>query len=486
MKPNVRSVENSLMAAFFFRLAALFMLFGLNAFAFDPFMTNAKIAQETKNPSLLTATQPEQCKFSIPTNAVSLLEAIQRSLCVSPEVLNAWATVRGRAAQLGIADTSYLPTLTISGEAVPGFLKESVRASTPYTFNSHTETTGFSGDINWLLFDFGYRSANTEAAKQSLAASVAGLDAAIQKVIEDTASAYYEALAAQSTLEARNEALDTATESLAVATEKHRLGTTALSEKLQAETFYSKARLDRQKAVASLASMRGRLNVIMGIYVAREIRMEKANISASELAQALVPVEKMLEEAERQHPALRSANAALNAAKARVDAAKAADLPTVSLVANYSRNFQKGLFTEPYPATITQGTVGAKIVVPLSGYIERSYRVQTAKADELASRASLEKAKQDVVSGVWTSYQEVMLAKAEITSADVLLTCARQAYNAAKGRYRAGVGNMLEVMNTQSALADAEQQKISAVSGWFNAKLKLSASIGRLDLASIP
>ena len=485
MKPKARSFRTRLTTAVVLSLAALLLLFGSSAYAFDPFFTNRKILRETQNRDLLDATKPDRCKYGPPANFISLLESIRRALCASPEVHDAWATVRGRAAQLGIADTAYLPTVTISGQTSPGFLTENVGGNTPYTFRTGSETTGVSADVNWVLFDFGFRGAGTEAAKQSLAASVAGLDATIQKVIEAAASAYYEVMTAQSALEAHNEALNTAAESLKIASEKYKLGAAPLSEKLQAETFYSRSQLDTQRAKAALASARGRLNVMMGVYVASEFGIEKSSISAAEISREFAPLEKMVADAERWHPALRSAKATLNAAEAKVSAAEAYDLPTVSLVANYSGSFQSGQFTEPDPATISQGTIGAKIIIPISGLIERSYRVQAAKADELASRAALEKTNQEIISDVWTSYQSLLLAKAEANTSETLLVSARHAYSAANGRYRAGLGNMLEVMTAQSALADAEQQQIAAVSDWFNAKVKLTASIGGLDLASV-
>jgi outer membrane protein TolC len=53
------------------------------------------------------------------------------------------------------------------------------------------------------------------------------------------------------------------------------------------------------------------------------------------------------------------------------------------------------------------------------------------------------------------------------------------------GRYKAGVGNILDSINAQSALASARQQQIQANLNWNIARATLAQSIGGLDNAMI-
>ncbi|MEB0228612.1 hypothetical protein [Pseudomonas sp. 10S4] len=48
-----------------------------------------------------------------------------------------------------------------------------------------------------------------------------------------------------------------------------------------------------------------------------------------------------------------------------------------------------------------------------------------------------------------------------------------------------GVTGILEVITTQTALANAQQQQISALAGWQNARIQLASSLGSLDLQSL-
>ena len=65
---------------------------------------------------------------------------------------------------------------------------------------------------------------------------------------------------------------------------------------------------------------------------------------------------------------------------------------------------------------------------------------------------------------------------------DILQKSATQSYQVALGRYKAGVGSMLELLSAQNALVDAKQRKTSALSSWKIARIQLLASLGQLGL----
>lgn len=66
-----------------------------------------------------------------------------------------------------------------------------------------------------------------------------------------------------------------------------------------------------------------------------------------------------------------------------------------------------------------------------------------------------------------------------------LITTPIPPFNVARGRYKAGVGKTLELLNAQSTLASAQQQRIQAMSNWRAARVKLAASLGRLGMWAI-
>ena len=66
------------------------------------------------------------------------------------------------------------------------------------------------------------------------------------------------------------------------------------------------------------------------------------------------------------------------------------------------------------------------------------------------------------------------------TSAD-LLASAEQSERVALGRYKAGVGTILDLLNAQSALAAARVQCIQAQLDWNVSRASLARAVGTLD-----
>jgi len=56
----------------------------------------------------------------------------------------------------------------------------------------------------------------------------------------------------------------------------------------------------------------------------------------------------------------------------------------------------------------------------------------------------------------------------------------------AMGRYKAGAGNIIDLLNAQSSHANARLQLIQAQYTWLTQKAQLAQALGRLDFSSIP
>jgi outer membrane protein TolC len=65
------------------------------------------------------------------------------------------------------------------------------------------------------------------------------------------------------------------------------------------------------------------------------------------------------------------------------------------------------------------------------------------------------------------------------------VSSAIQSERVALGRYKAGVGNILNLLTAQVSLASARMQNIQAVYNWHIAKAALAQSMGKLDFSAI-
>ena len=82
---------------------------------------------------------------------------------------------------------------------------------------------------------------------------------------------------------------------------------------------------------------------------------------------------------------------------------------------------------------------------------------------------------------VWTAYQNLITATQSLRTTADLLGSAEQSERVALGRYKAGMGNILDVLNAQSALASARQQRIQSTFNWNVSRATLAQAMGNLD-----
>jgi len=83
-----------------------------------------------------------------------------------------------------------------------------------------------------------------------------------------------------------------------------------------------------------------------------------------------------------------------------------------------------------------------------------------------------------VILQVWTSYYGLQTATQLVKTSRDLLASAEQSERVEMGRYREGVGTILDLLAAQSALADARAQEILARSQWFVALARLAHDTG--------
>ena len=126
-------------------------------------------------------------------------------------------------------------------------------------------------------------------------------------------------------------------------------------------------------------------------------------------------------------------------------------------------------------------SIGLTLSIPIFSGFETTYNVRAAEARVDAASALRDNVKLQVALDVWTAYQDLTTASQTLTASADLLASAEQSERVALGRYKAGVGNILDVLNAQSALANARLQRIQAALDWYVTRASLAKAVGTLD-----
>lgn len=389
---------------------------------------------------------------------------------------------------MGVARAAYLPTIQGTGQIVR---EDSITDVTGHpTLSSATRSTvqTESVSLNWTLYDFGARGATLRNANALLAAARSTQDATLQSVFVAVAKDYYAAEAAAGALAAAVDVEHMAADSAHAAQTRVDRGIAPISDALQAQTAYTQAVPSRTKANGQWQTAAGQLASDMDL--SPDVPLTLPDVSSGVRPDAVFTdsVGRLIDEAKHTHPSVLAAQSQVDAAAAKVDQTSDQGLPSFSLVSKYTRDNQPaslGLGIPEFPATGREWYVGVQVTIPFFEGFGRMYQVQQAKAQLEHEEGALEDARQQVALEVWTSYEAVLTSTDSVRDSGKLLDIAQQSYSAAGHRYQAGVGNILELLNAQTALANARQQSVQAFTDWRAARLRLAGSLGRLGPESM-
>jgi TolC family type I secretion outer membrane protein len=441
------------------------------AFAADPFGTEKLAAPNQGTP---WSSGADACsRQAATTGALTLAGVIEQALCNNPQTRQSWTAARIQAAQVGRSRAEYLPEISIDGQA-------GASRTWPTDGGAFSqESVSASATVSYLLFDFGARDANRDSARQLLMAANWSHNAALQSVFLFAIQSYYQLFAAGANVEAALEAEKASEESFKAAETRYRVGTGTPADRLQAKTAYSQAQLTRTRAEGERRTAAGVLANAIGLDADAEVEIAQPRIQAPDPTTD-ARVRELVDYARMLRPDLAAAEAKVQAARAQVRAAQAAGKPTVSLTGS------AGLADSNSASLASHGAVGISVRIPLFTGYRNTYDIRSAEIQVEAREADRDQLRNQVSLDVWRAYQSLATERTALVNAEDLLQSALESENVARGRYKAGAGTLVELLNAQSAAASARFQSVQARYNWHLAKAALASALGTLDLAALP
>jgi outer membrane protein len=323
------------------------------------------------------------CQFGGIEQPLSLRETIERTLCNNPKTREAWANVKVQAANVGINQGAYLPTVQGTWQGVRDDSVTDVTGQPQLSSASRSFVRSESLSLNWVLYDFGARSAALENANELFAAARANQDATLQTAFAQAAKDYYAAEAALGAVTTDKEVEDDAKDSFNAATERVNHGVAPITDALQAQTAYAQAVFSRAKAEGDLQTALGTLASDMALSPDTVITLPPVAGTITPDAQFDRSVTDLMDEAKRSHPSVVAAEAQVEAAAAKTRQTRDQGLPSFSFVSKYSLNNQPaslGLGVPTFPATGHDWYFGVQLTIPIFEGFVRNYQVRQAAA----------------------------------------------------------------------------------------------------------
>lgn len=400
---------------------------------------------------------------------LSLPDVVNIALCNNPQSHSAWLSVEQKRVQVDTTRADYYPQLTASATQ-SRYFGDSASAG-------HQDQTAAQLSLNWLLYDFGAREANVNNAQALLKAAEASRDGTALSVYMQAVEAYYQWFAARSTRDAATDAVKAAEETLKAAERRLSLGNATREDVLQARTSLSQARLSLIRAEGDLANATGAVSIALGLKANASLPLKEPARARPDGATP-PQLETLLNEAEQKRPDLVAQSARVLAAQAEADRVRGAGLPTLSF-------FAKDQITQDSSNSSNGGSFGLSLSWSVfSGFRDRNntrsaeYQIDIEKNEE-------ERLRQAASQEIWQAWQNLKTTSATITATDDLADSSSEAYKGALARYQAGLGTLLNVLDSQSKLASARQQQASALYDWQIARIRLARVVGSLNLTSL-
>ncbi len=191
----------------------------------------------------------------------------------------------------------------------------------------------------------------------------------------------------------------------------------------------------------------------------------------------------LVERAFRRRPDVQAAEAELAASRQAEAAAAGGAWPTLSASASYGSNYAStgnSAFWDQLDERRT-GSVGLSLSVPLFDRLSTRHARQRARVATENARLALDDLHQEVALQVRRAVLDWTAARERLRAAEAQLLAARQALDATRERYEAGVATLYEVTQSRADLVAATSTRVSASYNLLWQKRLLDYYVGELD-----
>ncbi len=398
---------------------------------------------------------------------LSLTQLIDKALSNNPQTKTVWWNARRQAAAQNVAESAYYPDISLRGKIAHGYDYQ-------YTNGREVVYTDFEAglSLSYMLLDFGFRDADTQAAIAALMSADWQFNWSMQKVIFEVLSSAYIYISAQEILTAREASLQDLQSTYEFVNDLFNCGLRSVSDLHAIRASISEAEMELilQKSAVSIAMGNLNTNLILPfdaplfLHPLKDPSTDRPSISN---------IANMVRSAELQRADLQAKFADLNEKEAIRKRVGASYNPKVRLDADagmqhYLHDKGKGL----------DYNVAINFSVPLYNGGKAEAMKQMAWADIQAASYDIDKTRLLIAKEI-AIYNRQFEASQELFAVVVnYMQNAEDAFLGALERYKAGTISIFDLTIAQRHLAQARIRRADVKSSWYRDLAGLSFSMG--------
>jgi outer membrane protein len=294
-----------------------------------------------------------------------------------------------------------------------------------------------------------------------------------EQVATFTALAYLEALRSARETEAAQADVELAETLLRLARDQHDAGVATGVDVTRAETRLAQERVRLSRAQTASEQALLNLQRVVGLPLGSALTLTDPLRFTND---PLPAVETAVAEAGQVRPEVRIAEAEAGRAGLERRAVEAELLPSLDFVGDYGVS---GI--TPTNTALPTRRVAVQLNVPIfNGGLTRG-RIDVASSRERQAELELGSVRGQVEEDVRLAFAALRTTAEQVSAAEQTVTLAQRELEMARDRFRAGVGDNVEVVTAQAALSEARSAQVSALAQYNAARLNLAAALGRAE-----
>jgi outer membrane protein len=406
-----------------------------------------------------------------PTPALTLEEAIQRSLEHSPQMAQAEGSVHAAEWGQRRASAAFFPTLSMStGAGMSGSGAPGSGFSLPNGSTSESYSAGLSASME--IYSGGRRGADVNRARADAAAARASLTERQYAIVLSAQRSFFEVARAADLVEVARARVETAEQSLEAAQRRVQLETVTKSDELRAQLEHSRARQALLEAENQLRTASLNLGRLVGNDGPVDVTLTEAERTPRPLTvQATEVVELIVSAA----PTVFTAEAALRSAEASTRAATSQYHPRVTLSSGYDWSSREASFG----AGSTGWSMRLGVSLPLFDGFQRAAGVADSRVRAHTAAVQLSDARRSAEADAERLVGALQVAEDRIALAEEGVGVAEEDLRVQQTRYGVQMATMLDLLPSQTAVVEARQNLVAARYDYQIVRAELEALAGR-------
>jgi outer membrane protein len=415
---------------------------------------------------------------SASNDSLTVGEAVRMVLAANPAIQQAAHAVDASSARVDVSKSSFYPDAGISlsytrlGPAqafsFPGF-----GSIILYPLNNYDEHVGASATI----FDFDRRQRSVELAQTQVQNAQDRLNFTRQGLAYQTIQTFYTILFLRQSIQVQDDEITTLNEHLTMTRKKVSSGSATDFDALTTQVRVAAAQNQKISLVNSLSTSEIALRRLLGVPSDSPLNL------VGQFNEAPVPfkLDSLEDEGLRDRVEMKAAEDQIAAAQAQYRVASAMDNPSLNVALAYG--FKNGFEPNIY-AWRGNFAAAVQVQMPLSGVVPffGGYRSSSMQEEATATMKGAESYKsqvsQQITADVQKAVTDLRSSLDKLQTADITVQQAESAVTMAKLRYEAGTVTNLDLLDAETALAQAKLMRLESIYRYVIGRYELEQAIG--------